>query len=128
MTRETGKVSALPSADGLALWWVALTQLSPDTLPCPGYRPGEWPRIHARILTFLDTFGAEAERLGWTGPRLFGVHPEIGVVRVDYCGALVLGLGGPVDAITPTEIHFGHLTHRTKPGQPVGIPIWSFRR
>lgn len=60
--------------------------------------------------------------------RLFGVHETAGIVRVDACGALVLPITGPVRAITATEIAFGHLTHREKPGQPQGIPWWAFGR
>lgn len=116
----------LPPTDGLSLWRAGLALLSPHQAPCPDYRSGMWSAVHARALAFLDAFGAQAEALGWTASRLFGVHPEIGTVRVDYCGGLVLGVGGQVSAITGTEIQFGHLTHRTKPGQPAGVPIWRF--
>lgn len=114
--------------EGLRKWRAGLESLQPDRAPCPDFRGSEWPRVLARALAFLDTFGAQAEALGWTAPRLFGVHPEIGIVRVDYCGGLVLPIGGTVRAITATEISFGHLTHRTKPGRPEGIPIWEFGR
>lgn len=114
--------------EGLRKWRAALNQLDPERDPCPGYRGSEWPQVYARALAFLDTFGAQAEALGWTAPRLFGVHPEAGIGRVDSCGALVLPIGGPVRAITATEIIFGHLTHRAKPGQPEGAPIWEFGR
>lgn len=118
----------LPQTDGLDLWRAGLARLAPHEVPCPDYRPRIWSAVHTRALAFLDAFGAQAEALGWTAPRLFGVHPEIGTVRVDYCGGLMLGLGGEVSAITPTEIHFHHLTHYTKPGQSEGVPIWRFGR
>lgn len=118
----------LPQTDGLDLWRAGLARLAPHEVPCPDYRPRIWSAVHTRALAFLDAFGAQAEALGWTAPRLFGVHPEIGTVRVDYCGGLVLGLGGEVSAITPTEIHFHNLTHYTKPGQSEGVPIWRFGR
>ena len=118
----------LPADDGLTIWRAGLALLAPAAPPCPGYRADEWSRTLARMLTFLDEFGEQAEALSWTAPRLFGVHPQIGIVRVDHCGALVLPLGGPVRAITATEISFGHLTHREKPGQPEGVLIWEFGR
>jgi hypothetical protein len=74
----------------------------------------------------LDQFGPQALALGWTAARLFGVHREAGIIRVDACGALVLTLSGPVRAITATEVSFGHLTYREKPGQPEGVPWWEF--
>ena len=116
------------SGDGLREWRAGLAHLSSDRTPCPGYRADEWPRTLSRMLAFLDEFGPQAEALGWTAPRLFGVHAEIGIVRVDHCGGLVLPLGGPVRAITATEISFGHLTHREKPGQLEGVLIWEFGR
>ena len=116
--------AALPQADGLTLWRAGLALLSPHRAPCPGYRGDEWRQVYDRALTFLDTYGAQAEALGWTAPRLFGVHPAAGIVRVDACGALVLPASGDVRALTATEIRFGHLTHREKPGQPEGVPLW----
>lgn len=118
----------LPERDGLGLWRAALERLSPHEAPCPGYRVEEWPRTLSRALAFIETFGKQAEALGWTAPRLFGVHPQVGIVRVDCCGALVLPIGGAVRAITADEISFGHLTHRAKSGQAEGVPIWSFGR
>ena len=116
------------SQEGLRKWRSALANLSPERPPCPGYRGDEWPRTLARALDFLDAFGVQAEALGWTAVRLFGVHRQAGIVRVDACGALVLPISGPVRAITATEIAFGHLTHREKPGQPQGVPWWEFGR
>ena len=118
-------LGALPEDDGLALWRAGLALLSPHRAPCPGYRGGEWSRVYDRARAFLDTFGTQAEALGWTAPRLFGVHPSAGIVRVDACGALVLPAGGDVRALSATEIRFGHLTHREKPGQPEGVPVWE---
>ncbi len=112
----------------LRKWHSGLSALSADSPPCPGYRLDEWPRVLSRALAFLDTFGPQAEALGWTASRLFGVHAVAGIVRTDACGALVLPISGPVRAITATEVRFGHLTHRTKPGQPAGVPWWEFGR
>ena len=117
----------LPAVDGLTLWRAGLARLRTDQPPCPGYRSGEWHKTYARALQFLDEFGLQAEALGWTASRLFGVHPEAGIVRVDACGALALPIAGPVRAITATEISLGHLTHRQKLGQPAGVPLWLFQ-
>ncbi|NEU14492.1 hypothetical protein G3T14_20545 [Methylobacterium sp. BTF04] len=121
-------VGALPELDGVALWLAGLAQIGPNEPPCPGYRAQEWPVVYARSVAFLEEFGAQAEALGWTAPRLFGAHPEAGIVRVDYCGALILPVGGQVRSITSTEICLGHLTHRTKSRQPEGVPIWKLQR
>lgn len=112
----------------LRKWHSALVAMSPERIPCPGYRPDEWSHTLARALDFLDTFGPQAVALGWTAPRLFGVHPIAGIVRVDACGALALPGGSAVRAITATEVSFGHLTHREKLGQLQGVPVWEFGR
>lgn len=128
LATTTDIADGLPQVDGLDLWRAGFARLVPHEVPCPDYRPKIWSAVHAHALAFLDAFGAQAEALGWTAPRLFGVHPDIGTVRVDYCGGLVLGLGGEVSAITRTEIHFRQLTHYTKTGQSEGVPIWKFSR
>jgi hypothetical protein len=121
--------SAAEVLDGeLRKWRFGLSRLSADQVPCPGYTPTGWVSVYGRALEFLDTFGPQAETLGWTAARLFGVHPQLGVVRVDACGALVLPTGSGVRAITATEVALGHLTYREKPGQPAGIPLWEFGR
>lgn len=124
---ETGNPGPLPVGDGLAHWRAGLARLAPERPPCPDYRGDEWARTLARALAFLDTFGVQAEALGWTTARLFGVHAEAGIIRVDTCGGLVLP-GTAVRAITDTEIRFGHLTHYWKPHRVAGIPIWEFGR
>lgn len=123
---EIDRARVLP--DGLPHWRTGLSQLSGERPPCPGYRGDEWVGVLRGALRFLDTFGEQAEALGWTASRLFGVHPQAGIVRVDACGALVLPISGPVRAITATEIAFGHLTHREKPGKSQGVPWWEFGR
>lgn len=124
---ETGNPMPLPAGDSLALWRAGLDRLDRERPPCPGYRGDEWGKVLARAYAFLDRFGPQAEALGWTAARLFGVHGQAGIVRVDACGALTLP-GSEVRAITATEVSFGHLTHREKAGQPAGVPWWEWGR
>lgn len=109
-------------------WTAGLARLNPHRAPCPDYRGDEWSRVLANAHAFLAAFGAQAETLGWRTHELFGVHPEVGTVRPDCCGALTLGVGGPVRLVTADEIRFGHLTHRRLPSKPQGVPIWEFGR
>lgn len=112
----------------LRKWRSALAALSPERAPCPGYRGSEWAHVHTRALAFLDEFGPQAIALGWTASRLFGVHREAGIVRVDACGALMLPGTSDVRVLAADAIGFGHLVYRTKPGQPEGVPVWRFGR
>ncbi|MFK5595958.1 hypothetical protein ACFZ8E_02965 [Methylobacterium sp. HMF5984] len=47
-----------------------------------------WQEMREAAIDFLDRFGEDAIALDWTATNLFGVHPTVGVVRVDYCGRL----------------------------------------
>lgn len=60
--------------------------------------PTKWTAKREKALAFIDRFSAEAHRLGWTAPQLFGVHPEHGTVRVDFCGALMIGTATALEA------------------------------
>ena len=67
--------------------------------------------------------------LGWTTLDLFGVHPEAGAIRPDFCGALVLS-DAPVTAITANRMAFLNTAYyRNTPGRPSGaVPLWLFGR
>lgn len=117
-----------PQPNTVEGWRAGLASLNPHRAPCRDYRGSEWSRVLSNAIDFLDAFGTEAHALGWQTHELFGVHPEIGTVRPDYCGALVLGVGGPVRQVTVNEIRFGHLTHHKLPGKPQGVPIWAVGR
>jgi len=67
--------------------------------------------------------------LGWTTLDLFGVHPEAGAIRPDYCGALVLS-DAKITAITANRMAFVNTAHyRDTPGRPSGaVPLWTFGR
>ncbi|MCJ2028074.1 hypothetical protein MKK50_01420, partial [Methylobacterium sp. J-043] len=103
-----------------------IERMNPATSPCPGLHGETWQRVHAAMLDFLERFGAEAVDLGWSEFDLFGVHPTVGIIRADHCGALVVG-GRAAQWIDPTRINFGNLTYyRDTPGRPRGIPIWAY--
>ena len=78
-------------------------------------------------LDFGVRFGAEAHALGRTSPHLFGVHPEHGTLRVDYCGALMVA-GKKVQAVEGNRIVFERTAgYRNTPGKVWGPPIWEFK-
>jgi hypothetical protein len=62
---------------------------------------------------FLDAWGKQAERLGWTVDDLFGLHPRTPMARYDQMGMLWLLKGEHVVALTATEARLsGALTYR----------------
>jgi len=65
--------------------------------------------------------------MGWSIVALFGVHPVVGVSRVDCCGALMVSSGSPIAEVTPALIRYrnGLAYRRTPPGGP-SVPVWAF--
>lgn len=111
------------------LWRKAFIELRPSVSPCPGPTGAAWAAVHAVNLDFLDRWAEEAASLGWTTLDLFSVHPKVGAVRVDYCGALMLA-GEPITAVTEQHMKWKNATRvREMPGRPNdGVPLWLFGR
>jgi hypothetical protein len=117
-------MSDLPPA--VASWRDQIERLSEHASPCRYLAPTRWAAMRENALALLDRFGAEAYRLGWTAPQLFGVHPQHGTIRVDYCGALMIG-AEPVRSVEANRILFERTSaYRNGPGQQWGVPVWEF--
>jgi len=111
------------------LWRQGFLNLRPSVVPCPGLTAQSWASTHEKCIDFLDRWADEAVGLGWTTLELFGVHPEAGLIRPDFCGGIVMS-GDKVSAITANRIVFVNTAHyRDTPGRPTGaVPIWLFGR
>ncbi|MCJ2053965.1 hypothetical protein [Methylobacterium sp. J-070] len=123
-------MSAAPAPADLppvvASWRDQIERLSEHASPCRYLAPAKWGAIRKNALAFCDQFGAEAHRLGWTAPQLFGVHPQHGTIRVDYCGALMVG-ASPALGVEANRVLFERTSaYRNGAGQEWGIPIWEF--
>jgi hypothetical protein len=57
------------------------------------------------------------------------VHPVVGVIRVDHCGALMLTVGGRVESLEAEAIRYAAgLTFRRSPMPGGAVPVWNFGR
>ncbi|KQO76405.1 hypothetical protein [Methylobacterium sp. Leaf88] len=112
-----------------ALWRKAFLDLRPSVSPCPGLTGTNWTAMHEAAIDFLDRYADQAVALGWTTLDLWGVHPQAGTIRPDFCGAMVLS-GEKVSAVHTDRIAFERTTYRRdKPGRPGGaVPLWTFGR
>jgi hypothetical protein len=96
-----------PAADGSQGWREALLALSrPRSVPRlsaqhMGSRPGQRPRLH-------QSSRRRSPRPCLDGRKLFGVHPMVGVVRVDFCGALMLSAAGRVASVEAHAIRYAN--------------------
>ncbi|MCJ2128457.1 hypothetical protein MKK51_06300 [Methylobacterium sp. E-045] len=91
--------------------------------------PAGWQAVHAASLDFPHKHADEAGRHGWTTMQLFGVYPSLGVIRSDFCGAMVLS-GDLVSKVEADFIRFERTRcFRDVPGRPTGaVPIWAVKR
>ncbi|MGW5960937.1 hypothetical protein [Methylorubrum thiocyanatum] len=119
-------VASDPLPPEAAAWRKAFGTLRPTSPPCRYVSATAWANIHEACSDFIERFGAEAVRLGWTATELFGVHPEHGTLRVDWCGVMITG-GQKAIGIESDRIPFGNVSgYRNTPDMPTGLPIWEF--
>ena len=110
----------------VAIWHGAIENISPHASPCRYLAQAKWGMMRSNALAFIDQFGAEAYRLGWTAPELFGVHPQNGTLRVDSCGVLMLSTSA-AQAVHADRVSFAQTSgYRFLKGQTPGIPVWEF--
>lgn len=111
------------------LWRKVFLDLRSSVVPCPGFTLQSWGGTHKKCIDFLDRWADEAVSLGWTTLELFGVHPQAGIVRPDFCGAIVIS-DAKVSAVTTSRIAFLNTAfYRDTPGRPSGaVPLWLFGR
>ncbi|CAM2782653.1 hypothetical protein ACLBXJ_02795 [Methylobacterium mesophilicum] len=70
----------------VAMWHGAIENISERASPCRHLTPTQWATIRESALDFCIRFVAGAHGRGWTASQPFGVHPEHGTPRVEYCG------------------------------------------
>jgi hypothetical protein len=79
-------------------WCEGFARLDLATPPT-GFDDKRWRTLLDDGGRFLDRWGAEAARLGWSAEDVFGVHPIAPGARYDAAGLVVLIDGGAVVAI-----------------------------
>jgi hypothetical protein len=108
-------------------WREAFARLSAETPPCRGINFKKWPEMHTVALRFLSDHADRAAELGWTTEELFGVHRDVGAVRVDACGALMVSGGMPVVSVEKDRISFGITSYYHPLAKVPTVPVWDWR-
>ncbi len=83
--------------------------------------------MHTVALQFLSEHADRAAELGWTTEELFGVHPVVGAVRVDACGALLISGGKPIIGVERDKLRFDANSYYRVPRRPPSVPVWEFK-
>jgi len=98
--------------------------------PIEGYSESNWRRIIDDGGRFLDRWGAEASRLGWSAVDVFGVHPIAPYARLDAAGLVILIKGGKVVSVLPDRATIsvkgtGSLLTYTRRPSTDGVALWE---
>ncbi len=99
--------------------------------PYPDWPEAGWKVLQEDALTFLKDWAAQAHRLGWDAPDLFGAHAEAPYARFDGMGLVPLLGGRPVIALTVDTVGIraasgGTLTFRRHRSPPPGrCLVWK---
>ena len=125
---KPSKGSADAPDTGPELWRLRFYNLSSRTMPCPGFREREWPRVFDATHAFLEQHANTAHALGWTALDFFGVHPVAGAARVDCCGALMVSSGRPVAAVDRDAIMFTRTQFRRPLSTLLSVSVWDFQK
>jgi hypothetical protein len=74
-----------------------------------------WHRTLRDAVEFLDLWGEEAARLGYSPEELFGLDPVVPLTRYDRMGLVWLLRGASIVSLTATEARFsGGLAYRRR--------------
>jgi hypothetical protein len=65
----SASLTPVESPTAVTSWRDQIERLSEHASPCRYLAPAKWAAIRANALSFLDQYGAEAHRLGWTDPE-----------------------------------------------------------
>lgn len=94
-----------------------------------GFPDDMWRQLGEDAVRFLDKWGPEACRLGWTTLDLFGVHPAAPTVRYDAMGLVPLIRGSEVISITDrsatTRQPSGACLSYIRGVRVHAVPVWA---
>ena len=97
---RTKKAVLLRIPDEVPLEWAeGVVKLLTMSAPRP-YGDARWQVLSEDAFGFLQSWGAQAHRLGWTALDIFGAHRYAPLARFDYAGLVPLLDGCQVAALT----------------------------
>jgi hypothetical protein len=107
----------------IAAWVTGVARLR-AMVPPRNYPEHAWQQLIADAGRFLDSWAAQAHRLGWADWELFGCHRRAPWGRVQAMGLVLLVRGDEIAALTATEAAIRTptgvwQTYQRKPSDPL---------
>ena len=99
---EPIRKGAAPPVAMVAAWADGVARLAAMPPPCT-YPAHAWQQLTVDAERFLDSWAAQAHRLGWPGWEIFGCHRRAPWGRIQGMGLVVLLHGRELAALTATE-------------------------
>ena len=97
----------------------------------PPYHSRGWRTLIDDATAFLNNWGDDAVRWGWSTLDVFGTNPTVGARRYDRLGLVVLLGGRPVQSLEPDRAWTGSgndlLQYRRTPKLPGAVPLWAVK-
>jgi hypothetical protein len=120
---ERQRPSVSPVEISIERWLRGVERLSWMSPP-PSYPERAWTQLLADAEHFLDRWGTQAARLGWSAWELFGCHCQAPFGRIEGMGLVLLLRGKELVALTDAEAAIrtatgAHQTYRRKPHDPL---------
>ncbi len=89
----------------------------------PGISSARWSIMLANVARFLESWGADAARLGWQTHELFGVHIRAPLARFDHMGLVPVLAGRRIadlsaDGAVIETVSSARLIYRRRPRPP----------
>lgn len=122
-----------PVADvaSVAEWRKGVKHLSLLRHLPPPYHSRGWRTLIDDATAFLNDWGDDAVRWGWSTLDVFGTNPTVGARRYDRLGLVILLGGRPVHSLEPDRAWIGSgrdlLQYRRTPKLPGAVPLWAVR-
>jgi len=105
-------------------WQEGFRVLSGQQMLCHGFSSNCWADIYDIMDSIFLEHAEAAARCDWSTLELFGVHPTVGIARVEWCGALSFA-GLKVIEVGRDAIRYASgLVYRRVPIVPA-VPVWG---
>lgn len=128
---EGGDDALVAGVASVAAWRTGVDRLrGMRHMPKP-YHAESWRGLIDDATRFLDLWGEDAVRAGWSTLEAFGTNPEVWQRRCDRLGLVILLGGRPIQSLDSAGALIGTgadtNTYRRRPRSAGGVALWDVK-